>query len=283
MNRKLIGIAVSGCFQQATATGTDTGGNAPSTETIEAMPNSARNPSGPVGRNWSAYGAEWAGKILQAEQGVVAAGETLQSTKLDGLKEAAKMRTPEDKSGFLSGLDTAFIAADGGKRKSKTHQNYMADVRRIMAAVENNSLEFVMDILDGQGTYQQKMEKVPKTNDGRGGQNRGTGARAALQAAQQAHAEGVNVPEALKNAPNVPSQPERSTTELVGYINTCHESQLPDIWLALAQRSASKATASPLLRELGNAVLLKLQQAEGNAPETGATQQSQELQQVANA
>lgn len=217
------------------------------TKTGEAQSNA------PAGRNWQNLGIEKGQTILAAEQGIVIATQRLAQTKTDVLLEMCNL----DESGraqFIGGVDNAFRTKDGDKL-SKTHQNFMADARRVSANIKNGmELGKAIETLKGVGTYAERMEKFAKVSP-RGGSNKGTGtANVVADAIAAVGADAVNAAvTALSTAPERHSQqPAFGTSELIAAVETAHENQLDALALKLADRLTK--SASQAHRDIGIAM-----------------------------
>ncbi|HEY6021385.1 MAG TPA: hypothetical protein VIY48_16215 [Candidatus Paceibacterota bacterium] len=229
-----------------TTQGNTTQANPIPVEVLSAMPESERNPKGPVGKDYSQAGREAGQAIIAAEQGIVVAEMSLVQTKITKMQELTTLSEVE-RSTYIGGLDNAFIMADGDK-KTKGHQNILADFRRIHFALKVTDPKQIVDTLNGKGTYAEKMEKIPKAS-ARGGSNQGTGTsavvKAAVAAAQEHGPENVVVGKAgeaapLSEAPKVPegkTAPETMARDaLVKGIMFAHENDLEAIGAAWANR-----------------------------------------------
>ncbi len=295
MHKTMLAVALS---QAIPSEGTESGNNAPMPEVLAAMPQDSRNPSGPVGRNYSEAGKELAEKILSAEQGVKVAGETLSSTKLDGLKMLVSLPTEENRVQVLTAAAERFIAITGTGKMSKNHNNYMGELRRIATHLRNGTLsqDALMAKLTAKGDYATIVQSIPKV-DARGGSNAGTGQKglAAQVAAlvQQVGAGNVQItakpaeteaqpiaqpqPTITQNQPmtgqgkpsqegalsKVPAQPPaahvESTQEIIQKVSFLNENQIEPVAAALAKRC--QMSNSDTYKELG-AMIFRILDAE---------------------
>lgn len=259
-----------------------------SPETLAAMPPDVKDAPQPVGRNWTNAGMEIGQTILAAEQGIIIAEQNVVQTKISGLVELCQHGDTE-RAQFIAGVGSAFATKDGDKL-TKGHQNYMADLRRVSTAIKNgNNAGDLVKMLEGEGKYADKMEKVPKAS-ARGGSNAGTGAKAATEQVKAAIAEygPEAVAEAVANLANPPTEPapasaptttpavqpekapvhaEFTTETLVKAILGSHEPQVEPILHAAAARC--KLSQSPMYQELGALIertLTKAEQKENEEP-----------------
>jgi hypothetical protein len=228
--------------------------------------------------NWTEAGMVFGKTVLAAEQGIVIANENATQTKMAGLLELCKL-DKEGRAQFIGGVSNAFSAADGDKLL-KGHQNYMADLRRVSKCLTEGwkSIPEIEAIFAGKGKYAEKMEKIPRAKAS-GGQNAGTGAKAAQAAAAAAVAEhGADaVQAAVANLSSAPvttdtapqrhqQNAEKTTDEIISTLSVMHESQIEAAAAALAKRCA--LSNSPLYQELGKAILKALDAATIQSTET---------------
>lgn len=191
----------------------DTGGsnNAPPPELLDAMPESTRNPDGPVGRSWMDAGKEAADRIIKAEMGVDLAEKTVKTTKRDALKELTELATDQERQTFIAGANLKFLEVKNPIHKK--HQNFLADLRRVAKAVEIEGPAKVRLLIDAEGKdYRQMMESIPVRST-QGGGNKGGGAASIVdQAKELAKLDPKALQAAIEAAKTHPSSPETSKT-----------------------------------------------------------------------
>lgn len=273
--QKALNLALCGMFHQANpevSAQAQPNPAAISPETLAAMPSDVKNGPVAAGRNWTQAGMEFGKTFLAAEQGIVTAEATLTETRIKGLLELAELQSDAngtERAQFIGGVDSAFRAKDGDKL-TKSHQNYMADLRRVSGALKAGTpLGELIESLKKPGTYPERVARIPRQSNA-GGQNKGTGTKAATATAAQAIQQhgGAAVTEALQNlgkpqqpsgplsqapeqpaAPKISQQAEISTDQMVKDMDSLHEDQIERIGLAYANRCMR--SASPLFQEIG--------------------------------
>jgi hypothetical protein len=266
MHKQLIlAAAMSGCFMQANPGEQSGGGSNLSPDTLNHIPDDVKNAGVPVGRNWSNAGQELADRILAAEQGIVVAEGNLQTVRLEGLKEIAKL----DDMGrvqFISGVDVKFRGTDG--KMKKTHSNYMTDLRRVSNAVKSVPVAQVVAVLEGKGTYAERIGKIPRASAAGAPQASGTAAldRAAVSELVKEHGADA-IRSAVEGAaslakpaePISTSQPIKETPQPVEQEQICqairfaHENSLVAIGREYAERL--KKSTNPEYSNLGLALV----------------------------
>lgn len=224
-----------------------------SPETLDAMPSDTRNsvPEG-VGKNYTGHGTEWGQRVLKAEQGIMAAEQTLDQTKKDLLMELALLPDPTHRSQFIGGVDGAFRAVKDPLHKR--HQNILADLRRVAALCDTNGEGPAIEKLKQPGGYQKIMESFPRRSNA-GGSNQGQGAAAVTRQAAEIAKENPQVlADALKtaqasiqsgqsstasptpNAPRTSQQPEFTLKQVSDMILSAPAAYIEGMAAALAKR-----------------------------------------------
>jgi len=279
MNTKLQ-LAVAGLYMQAEGSEIASGGNAVRPNSLPPVtpqasdPNSAEN-----------VGKKAAQSIIAAEQGVIVAEQSRDSTKMTALQTLANLTDEMDRRSFIGGMQVTFQNADGLKL-AKTHQNFITDARKVanwiatlLANKDEEGYKKAVLLLKGTGGYADKMKAIPRQSAA-GGSNRGTGtgavATAAIEAAKNAGLtkEDIEKAAAAKQAletgkpaegtsqqqkPTDTSasttqaggskQATRTETDIVQRIETLHENELEVAYVALANRL--KKSAVPQWQECG--------------------------------
>jgi len=190
--------------------------------------------------------------IIASEQAAAVAVESISSTRLDGLKKVCEIEDDVGRNQFIGGVENAFIAVSPGGKKSKTHQNYLTEIRRVsgylldqvskenkpFAVAQKQAMDWLTAHEPGQPNtqkkYPAKLAQFP-TRSNAGGRTATTTTTAVTGTPSTTESGAAG----LSAAPPVSVGAATATynqKELVEGIKNAHENDLDAAFIALANR-----------------------------------------------